>query len=73
MVGLLATNRTEFTMDAVRTRHGRPCRTRDMADIYACICGSVVTDDARVMGSNTALRCRFDDCETLWVCRYILS
>src|ERR1700677_2806746 len=55
-------------MDAIPTRCGQPRRTRDMADIYACICGSVVADDQRVMGSNTALRCGFDGCETSWVC-----
>jgi hypothetical protein len=55
-------------MDAIPTRRGQPRRTRDMADIYACICGSVVADDQRVMGSNTALRCGFDGCETSWVC-----
>ena len=69
MVGLVATNQTEFTMDALPTCHGRPGRTRDIA-ASGYLCGSVV-DDARVMGSNTALRCGFDGCETLWVCRYI--
>jgi hypothetical protein len=34
-----------------------------MADIYACICGSVVADNQRVM----ALCCGFKGCETLWV------
>ena len=41
---LIATNQTEFTLDALLTRRsGRTRRTRDMAEIYACICGNVVT------------------------------
>jgi len=46
--------------------NGRPRRTRYMVDIYACICGKVVEDEARVIGSDTALRCAFEGCETLW-------
>jgi len=64
---LIATNQTEFTMDAIPTRHGRPRKTRDMGDIYACICGNVVEKEARVTGSDMALRCAFEGCETLWV------
>jgi len=74
MVGLLATNQTEFTMEAVLTCcSGWPGRTRDMVNIYACICGSVVANDARVTGLNTALCCGFNSCKTLWVCCYILQ
>ena len=50
-----ATNQTEFNMDTLPTRHGRPQRTRDMAEIYVCICGNAVEVEARVMGSNIAV------------------
>jgi len=63
---LLATHQTEFNMDALPTRHGRPRRTRDMAEIYACICGNAVDLAERVMGSETAVCCGFEGCETSW-------
>jgi len=70
---LLGTHQTEFNMDALPTRLGRPRRTRDMAEIYACICGKAVDMEARVLGSDTALRCAFEGCETSWVrCRSVL-
>lgn len=52
---LIATHQTEFNMDALPTRRGRPCRTQDMADIYACICGPgrAVDKEARVLGSES--------------------
>ena len=64
---LLATHQTEFNMDALPTRRGRPRRTRDMAEIYVCICGRAVDSEERVMGSDTAVRCAFEGCETSWV------
>ena len=66
---LLATHQTEFNMDALPTRHGRPRRTRDMAEIYVCICGRAVDIGERVMGPDTAIRCAFEGCETSWVRR----
>jgi len=39
-----------------------------MVDIYACICGSIVADNQRVMGSNMALHCGFEGCKMSWVC-----
>jgi len=64
---LIATHQTEFNMDALPTCRGRPRRTRDMADIYACICGRAVDKEARVLGSDSAIRCAFEGCETSWV------
>ena len=66
---LVATHQTEFNMDALPTRRGRPRRTRDMAEIYACICGRAVDIGERVMGSDTAIRCAYEGCETSWVRR----
>ena len=63
-----ATNQTEFNMDALPTRHGRPQRTHDMAEIYVCICENAVEVEARVMGSNIASRCAFNGYETSWMC-----
>ena len=42
-------------------------RTRDMAEMYACICGDIVESEAKVQGSNTAMRRGFNECETSWV------
>ena len=64
---LVATNQTEFTLKALPTRRGRTRRTRDMAEMYACIFGDIVESQARVEGSNTAMRCGFKGCGTSWV------
>ena len=64
---LVATNQTEFTLDALPTRRGRTRRTRDMAEMYACICGEIVENDARIRDSETAMQCGYDGCETSWV------
>ena len=66
---LLATNQSEFTVDALPTRRGRPRRTRDMAEMYACICGEAVESDARTKDSVTAMQCGYNGCETSWVCQ----
>ena len=42
--------------------HGRPRRTHDMAEIYACICGNAVDVEERVIGSETAVCCGFEGC-----------
>ncbi|KAF8162673.1 hypothetical protein B0H34DRAFT_692514 [Crassisporium funariophilum] len=63
---LILTHQTEFNLEALPTRCGRPRRTRDMAEMYACMCGRVVEEEARVMGSKTAVRCAFEGCETSW-------
>ena len=64
---LVTINETRFTMDAIPSRRGRIRRTRDMAELFVCICGSRVEDQERVIGSNTALRCGYEVCETSWV------
>jgi hypothetical protein len=53
-------------MDALPTRRGRPRRTRDMAEIYAYICGRAVDKEARVLDSDSAIRCVFEGCKTSW-------
>ena len=65
---LLATNQTEFNMDALPTHHGQPWGMHDMAEIYVCICGNVVEVEVRVMESNIAVYWAFNGCETSWVC-----
>ena len=64
---LVTINETHFTVDAIPSRRGRVRRTRDMAELFVCICGSRVEDQERVIGSNTALRCGYEGCETSWV------
>ena len=64
---LVAVNQTHFTMDAIPSRRGRVHQTRDMAEMFVCICGSRVKERERVLGSKTALRCGHDGCETSWV------
>jgi hypothetical protein len=61
-------NQTHFTVEAIPSRRGRPRRTRDMAEVFVCICGTRVEENEQVMGSKTALRCKYDGCETSWVC-----
>ena len=36
-----------FTLDAAPTRSGRQRRMRDMAGVHACICGSVISEEAK--------------------------
>ena len=64
---LVAVNQTHFTMEAIPSRRGRIRRTRNMAEMFVCICGSQVEEQERVLGSKTALRCGYDGCETSWV------
>ena len=65
---LVATSQAEFILDALPTLRGRIKRTRDMAEIYGCNCGETVESDAQIQGSETAMRCGFNGCETPWVC-----
>lgn len=45
---LVAINQTEFTLEALPTRRsGRTRRTRDTAEMYACICGDIVESEAK--------------------------
>ena len=62
VTGLVSTGQDQFT-DAIPTR-----RTRDMTEMFVCICGLRVEDQERVVGSKTALRCGYEGCETSWVC-----
>ena len=68
---LVSINQTHFTMDAIPSRRGRPRRTRDMVEVFVCICGLRVEKQERIMGSKTALRCAYEGCETSWV-RFLL-
>lgn len=65
---LVATTQTEFNIAAQPTRHGRVRKTRDMAEITACICGQPVEQSERVVNSATAVQCGYRGCETSWVC-----
>jgi hypothetical protein len=67
VTGLVSTGQDQFT-DAIPTRRGQACRTRDMTEMFVCICGLRVEDQEQVVGSKTALRCGYEDCETSWVC-----
>jgi len=65
---LVTINQTHFTVNTIPSRRGgRARRTRDMAELFVCICGSRVEDQERVVGSNTALRCGYEGCEMSWV------
>jgi len=61
---LVATNQSEFQFDAQPTRAGRVRKTRDMAEITACICGDVVSPAER--NTKTAVQCGYRGCETSW-------
>ena len=64
---LIATNQTEFIIEAEPTRHGRTRKTRDMGEITACICGLPVASEERIATSMTAVVCGYRGCETAWV------
>jgi hypothetical protein len=65
------TIQSEFTIAAEPTRIGRVRKTRDMADIYACLCGNKVSQ-TDIDGSNAA-RCTYPGCETQWVSNFALA
>ncbi len=72
VTGLVSTGQDQF-MDAIPTRRGRARRTRDMTEMFVCICGLRVEDQEQVVGSKTALRCGYEGCETSWVCTIFFS
>jgi hypothetical protein len=57
---LVTINEIHFIVDAIPSRRGRVRRTRDMTELFVCICGSRVEVQEQVIGSNTALRCGYD-------------
>jgi hypothetical protein len=62
---LVTTNQTDFTVTAKPTRIGRLRRTRDMAEIHACVCGIPVGSEE--IESGRAAMCTERGCETQWV------
>ncbi len=60
---LLAGNRDAFIWDAVPTRTGRLRRMRDMAEVHACICGSVVSEE-EIKENSAVIECAHRGCET---------
>jgi hypothetical protein len=53
-------NEIHFIVDAIPSRRGCVRRTRDMTELFVCICGSRVEVQEQGIGSNTALRCGYD-------------
>jgi len=51
--------------DAAPTRSGRLRRMRDMADVHACICGTVVTEE-EIQERSSVVECAHRGCETRW-------
>jgi hypothetical protein len=62
---LVATNQTDFTVAARPTRIGRLRQTRDMEEIRACVCGTVVSPEEIERGR--VAMCTERGCETQWV------
>jgi hypothetical protein len=52
-----------FVLDAAPTRSGRVRRKRDMVEVHACICGSVVGED-EINKNTTVIECAQRGCET---------
>ncbi|KAF8676639.1 hypothetical protein AX14_004850, partial [Amanita brunnescens Koide BX004] len=46
-------NEDAFLLDAAPTQSGQLCRTRDMAEMHACICGTIIDKDEGEMEKNT--------------------
>ncbi|KAH7931135.1 hypothetical protein BV22DRAFT_1027895 [Leucogyrophana mollusca] len=61
---LIASNQTDFNLEARPTRIGRVRKTRDMAEVSACLCGAIVAEDERT--SDQAVQCAERGCETQW-------
>jgi hypothetical protein len=57
---LVTINGIHFIVDAIPSRRGCVHRTRNMTELFVCICGSRVEVQEQVIGSNTVLRCGYD-------------
>ena len=51
--------------DAAPTQSGRLWRMWDMADVHACICGTVVTEE-EIHEHSSVVKCTHHGCETRW-------
>lgn len=60
-----------FVLDAAPTRSGRVRRKRDMVEVHACICGSVVGEDD--ISKNIVIECAQRGCETRYFHLYCLD
>jgi len=67
---LIATNQSEFLIEARPTRIGRVRKTRDMGEVMACYCGQEVAEAERVRHSTMAVECTYRGCEPGWVSLY---
>lgn len=64
---LIATNQSEFTIEAPPTRIGRTRKSRNMDELNECLCGLAVAQEDRVNNSMTAVQCGYRGCEPGWV------
>ena len=64
---LIATNQSDFNIEAPPTRRGRIRKTRDMGEVTACICGITVATVDRTAASLVAVQCGYLGCEVGWV------
>jgi len=51
---LIATNQSEFTIEAPPTRIGHTQKSRNMDEVNECLCGLTVAQEDRVNNSMTA-------------------
>ena len=68
---LVASNQSEFMIEALPTRIGRVRKTRDLGEVMECICGQQVMEEDRVRNSEVAIQCGYQGCEPGWVCLLI--
>ena len=52
---LVASNQSEFTIEALPTCIGRVCKTQDLREVMECICGQQVMEEDRVRNSEVAM------------------